>query len=122
VTVVRNLSASLVEMRTVLEAGVEPDTVMKGVPPTSLPKSNTIAAGLFVDVVVRTAVPVVWPVRAPAFVTEPWVPNDCRAFDRRLQWETLQGCAPTIGASFCLVKRLDMSYQWCQENRQTFEF
>src|SRR5690242_20218090 len=64
--VVRNLSASLVEIRTVFEVGVELDTVMYGVPPTSLPKSRTTAAGVPPDVVVRTVVPVACPVRTPA--------------------------------------------------------
>ena len=43
--VVRNGSASLVEILTVVDDAVELDTTMNGVPPTSLPKSRTMAAG-----------------------------------------------------------------------------
>src|SRR3954447_16293238 len=43
--VVRNGSASLVDSLTLADDAVELDTTMYGVPPTSLPKSRTIADG-----------------------------------------------------------------------------
>ena len=46
--VLRNVSASLVDTRSVVDVpgavGVEPDTLTYGVPPTSLPKSRTTMA------------------------------------------------------------------------------
>ena len=59
-------------MRTVFELGVDADTVTYGVPPTSLPKSSTMAAGCPPDGTVITVVPVPW-TSAAALVTEPCV-------------------------------------------------
>src|SRR5262245_4936034 len=70
--VVTNGSASLVEILTVADDAVELDTTMYGVPPTSLPKSRTTAAGEPPCGTVSEAVPVP-PSRAPAFDTEPTV-------------------------------------------------
>src|SRR5262245_44718142 len=69
---VRNCSASLVETRIVFDDGEAPDTVTNGVPPTSLPKSTTIAAGWPPEGTVIVVVPVPC-TRAAALVTEPWV-------------------------------------------------
>jgi len=69
---VRKPRASLVEMRTVFDAGVDAETVMYGVPPTSLPKSSTTAAGCPPDGTVSVAVPLPC-TSAWALVTEPWV-------------------------------------------------
>src|SRR5262245_317947 len=71
--VVRNESASLVETRTVADDAVELDTTMNGVPPTSLPKSRTIAADDPPCGTVSEAVPVPCPTRTPAFETVPTV-------------------------------------------------
>ncbi len=68
---VRNGNDSLVATPTV-DVPEAADTVTKGFPPTSLPKSSTTMAGAPPDGTLSTVDPL-WPVSAPALVTEPCV-------------------------------------------------